>query len=258
VNPELETNQFPATPPPRLGLAIGSLALGIVACFLSPLLIGSLFALVGLLLGVIHLRRRLGPPGMAQWGIGLSILGLVACLVFGTVFYSYFKQFQSMNASAGGGAFADWVGAEIPDVSAVTLDGKTIRIRDLRGRRVVLDFWATWCGPCVMEIPHFIRLYNETSRNDLVILAISTEDVATIRSFAAQKGLNYPVASVADLPFPYNKISFIPTTFFIDRKGVLQSVSVGYHDFNELKEQALAKDKEGPPKPGPAEAARIP
>jgi thiol-disulfide isomerase/thioredoxin len=258
VNSNLETNQVPLTPPPRVGLAIGSLALGIVACLLSPLLIGSLFGLVGLLLGVVHLRRKLGPPGMARWGVGLSVMSLLACLVFGTIFYSYFKQFRSMNSSAGGGIFADWVGAEVPDFSAITLDGKTIRIRDFRGKRVVLDFWATWCGPCVMEIPHFIRLYNETTREDLMILGVSNEEAATIRAFATKQGVNYPVASIGGLPFPYNKITFIPTTFFIDRKGVLQSVSVGYHGFNELKEQAQAKDHEGPPKPAPAEPARIP
>jgi thiol-disulfide isomerase/thioredoxin len=125
-------------------------------------------------------------------------------------------------------------------------------LSELKGKRVVVDFWATWCPPCVKEIPHYIQLYGETSRDDLAIVGISDEAPGVLADFVKKKGINYPIARGTNLPPPFDKIASIPTTFFIDRHGVIQTVAVGYHDYAALKSDALAADLAGTPKAVPA------
>jgi len=241
----------PATPR-RTGLPIASLVLGILALPASLLVIGALFGICGLILGVVHLRRGHGGNGLAWTGIILSSVAMLMGISIGLLGLSYFRspEFQEKWKEITQRAapqtdkeqFAEWLGLAAPNFSVTTLDGKTIQLSDLKGKHVVLDFWATWCPPCVMEIPHFIQLRKETPETELVIVGISSEDKDTLKSFVTKKGINYPIASADDLPSPYKDVSAIPTTFFIDRQGIIQHVLVGYHDLDELKKQALAAD----------------
>lgn len=248
----------PAPPPPqpgqaRLGLAIASLILGITGFIFSLLLFGALLGLVGLILGVLHWRRSKDGRGMAGWGIGLGSAAILASIAMGVVFYQTYQTFTEMMEEGGGGTdFSQWEGVPAPDIAVNTLDGERLQLSELRGRRVILDFWATWCPPCVKEIPHFIQLINETSRDDLVIVGISDEDEATLREFVGKHGVNYPTGGPAsELASPYADVTAIPTTFFIDRQGVIQFVLEGYHDLGELRTRALAEDYSGPPRSAP-------
>ena len=249
---------LPVAPPaaPQIGLAVASLVLGILACVLSLFVIGALFGLVGLLLGFTHVQRKSGRNHMAWWGIGLSIASILASVAAGIAYYSLFQKLNVPSGAAG--ALSQWEEVVAPDISVTTLDGKTIKLGDLKGKRVVLDFWATWCGPCVREIPHFIKLYNETSHDELVIVGISGEDTATVQSFVTKEGVNYPIAVASGFRSPYKDIRYIPTTFYIDRNGVIRSVAVGYSQFDQLKRRALGGDYQGQPKAARGAPPRFP
>jgi peroxiredoxin len=125
-------------------------------------------------------------------------------------------------------------------------------LKELKGKRVVLSFFATWSPPCEKEASHFVKLRSEIPEDELVIMGISSEDSATLSAFIKKYKVNYPVISVDDLPAPFKDVPSEPTTFFIDRQGVIQDVLVGYRDFDVLKERAMAKDFEGEAKLAPA------
>ncbi|MFH1038635.1 MAG: redoxin domain-containing protein [PVC group bacterium] len=237
----------------HIGLPVASLILGIISIAFSLFLVGGILALIGAVLGVVHLKRRKIFKKLAIWGISLSVVGLLASICLGYLYYQGYKRFRAAydGMKKEGPSAEVWQGVIAPDFTMQGLDGKEIRLKDLRGKRVVLDFWATWCPPCVKEIPHFIKLASDTSRDDLVIIGISSENKEVIEKFVKKKGINYPIASSDDLPSPYGDVRSIPTTFFIDRNGVIQNVFVGYHDYETIRTAALAEDYQGEPKEQP-------
>jgi peroxiredoxin len=162
------------------------------------------------------------------------------------VFYVLLIAFGAMIAlqmvKRGGGEFRGWYGKPVPDIQVKTLDGKTIRLADLKGRRVVVDIWATWCPPCREEIPHFNQLAADIGEDKLVIIGISNEDESTVREFVKTTPIKYNVACTSDLPAPFSEVTGIPTTFFIDRNGIIDNVAVAYRDLGVLRQSATASD----------------
>jgi thiol-disulfide isomerase/thioredoxin len=231
------------------GFAVASLILGIISIVLSMMFpVGGVLALIGLILGGIHIKKRTISHAMAMWGVSLSVAGLLASVGVGYLYYHGYRQYQvisSGGADNNPGAFGDWQGVQSPDFNVTTLDGKLLRLSDLRGKRVIVDIWATWCPPCQMEIPHFVQLGKDSDTNDLAIVGISNEDKDVLVKFVKEKGINYSIASATDLPSPYKDVQSIPTTFFVDRNGVIQTIFQGYHDYKALKNAALAEDYKG-------------
>ncbi|MDB5342297.1 MAG: cytochrome biosis protein [Schlesneria sp.] len=239
------------------GLAVVCLILGILACICSVILVGSLIGLVGALLGVIHLFQRKPSNGLAWTGIGFSLMGIVLSVVF-LVFYirvvgntleAFLKEINRHQSSQVA-ENVDWKGVIAPELTLTTIDGKTVTLSELKGKRVILDFWATWCGPCRAEIPHFLKLHEEFSE-ELVIIGISDEESSVIKEFAEEHKITYLMVSSGDLPAPFDQIDAFPTTFVIDRQGVIQDILVGYHDYEVLKSHATGADYTGVAKTAP-------
>ncbi|MGH2602029.1 MAG: TlpA family protein disulfide reductase, partial [Dehalococcoidia bacterium] len=120
-------------------------------------------------------------------------------------------------------------GSPAPDFVLSTLDGREVRLSDYRGNVVLLNFWATWCGPCREEMPLFEAAQQEYSDRGLVVLAVNVgEGSSTVRPFVERLALTYDIAldGNSSIARRYRARSF-PTTYFIDRDGTVEGRRVG-------------------------------
>ena len=119
-----------------------------------------------------------------------------------------------------------------------TVDGKTIRSSDFKGKIVVLDFWATWCPPCRAEIPGFVELQKQYARDGVVVIGVSLDqgEPAAVKKFAEKLGVNYPIVlGDQDIVRAFGGVESIPTTFIIDREGRIVSRHVGFTEKSDLE-----------------------
>jgi len=126
-----------------------------------------------------------------------------------------------------------------------------VHLSDFRGKVVILDFWATWCGPCKVEIPWFIEFQSQ-HRDGLAVLGVSMDDEGweVVKPFVAKAKMNYRVLIGNDQTSQaYGGIDALPTTFLIDRAGRIAAVHVGLvnrKDFENGIEQLLAPAESNP------------
>ena len=127
------------------------------------------------------------------------------------------------NNRANGSANGQLIGNVAPDFILQTLDGKNLKLSDLRGKAVMLNFWATYCGPCKIEMPWFVELQKEYGPQGFQIVGVANDDASTadIAKFAKEMGINYPILIGKDSVSDSYKVSVLPTTFFLDRDGKL-------------------------------------
>ena len=130
-----------------------------------------------------------------------------------------------------------------PDFKLQTLDGKPLALSSFSGKVVLLNFWATWCGPCRMEIPDLIELQKQYKDNlQIISLLVDVDDVEDAKKFVAGAGFNYPVAiAPAGLRLQYGGITALPTLFVLDTQGRIVQKHVGLSDprLYELETRAL-------------------
>jgi thiol-disulfide isomerase/thioredoxin len=134
-----------------------------------------------------------------------------------------------------------WIGKPAPEIRMVDLQGNIHRVTRLKGTKVLLDFWATWCPPCKESIPYLVELRGKTNENELTILGLSDEPADRLGQFAKDAKMNYPVILYNEkLPAPYGQITALPTVFMIDTKGVIRDIIVGYQKPQDIQ---VALDK---------------
>ncbi|MBI5464638.1 MAG: TlpA family protein disulfide reductase [Ignavibacteriales bacterium] len=127
-----------------------------------------------------------------------------------------------------------------PLFSLKTADGKVVELAKLKGKVVVVNFWATWCGPCRAEIPAFLEVYQQYKEKGLEIVGISVDDDGwgAVKPFVAKYKITYPI--VVDnnkVARSFGDLSAIPTTFVIDKQGMIVERHVGSmnkRDFEDL------------------------
>ena len=120
----------------------------------------------------------------------------------------------------------------LPDVSLRDLNGKTVTLKSLSGKVTIVDFWATWCIPCLKEMPHFEALYHEYKENGFRMVSISTDDDPDyVKRFMKEKELNvsFPVL-IADTKVrkAFGDVNALPTAFIVDKTGTIVRKYIGF------------------------------
>jgi thiol-disulfide isomerase/thioredoxin len=119
-----------------------------------------------------------------------------------------------------------------PGFKLTGLDGKPVTLADSRGKIILLNFWATWCGPCRAEIPDLVELQNKyKDRLQILGLVVDDDDQDAIKKFVAEFGINYPVAlATGDIRVQYGGIPALPTSFVLDAEGRVVQKHEGLRD----------------------------
>lgn len=150
-----------------------------------------------------------------------------------------------------------------PDFEIPTLDGKKLKLSGYRGKAVLLNFWATWCGPCKIEMPWFVELKKryEDRGFQIIGVALDAESRRSVAEFAKQMGVNYPIAigsdAISDL---YGGVDGLPASFYIDRNGRIVEQTFGLISHSDI-EHNINKALESPstqPAPGEESSGQAP
>ena len=116
------------------------------------------------------------------------------------------------------------------DFSLPDIDGKVHRLSDHRGKWVVVNFWATWCGPCMVEIPELMRFHERHKDDDAIVIGVNFEEIETdaLAKFIDEMAINYLVVRAGDTPvLPFEPLKGLPSTFFVDPQGEYAASHVG-------------------------------
>lgn len=187
----------------------------------------------------------------AQWGV---VAGVVALLAGGT----------ALGARMGGAPAPVRVGAPAPAFQAATLDG-TARIKtldDYRGQVVLINLWATWCGPCVVEMPSIQRLYDRFRDAGLKVVAVAVDDPGyeqRILDFVRERGLTFEILHEGTGRIEATfQTQGIPATFLIGRDGRIRKLSLGAADWDSPANRAVVAQLLGVDAAGGAATPAVP
>lgn len=131
-----------------------------------------------------------------------------------------------------------------PDISFKTLDGRTIALKDLRGKPVLVTFWATSCPGCIKEMPHLVELYNDLQRRGLELIAVAMpyDRPDHVVEMVKRKALPYPVAIDIDgkAVAAFGKVQLTPTSFLINPAGQIVKQKIGEMNMAQLHQQIVS------------------
>lgn len=153
---------------------------------------------------------------MRRWlGRQASVANLLWIGLLAFVGYRIWPQI----AAAAGVSSANVVA---PAFAVTTLDGRTVSLESLRGQVVLVNFWATWCPPCRVEMPGFQQVYEARRDRGFTIVGVATDigGSSTVRRFTAERGITYPIAMAnGEVVRGFGNPNMLPTSFLIDRQG---------------------------------------
>jgi peroxiredoxin len=138
-----------------------------------------------------------------------------------------------------------------PDFALQDATGHTVKLSDYRGKVVLLDFWATWCGPCKIEIPWFQEFERQNKDKGFAVIGVAMDDEGwdVVKPFAQQRGINYRLVMGDDtVAQKFGGVDALPTTFLIDREGRIASVHIGLsakHAFEDGIQELLQASGSG-------------
>jgi peroxiredoxin len=168
------------------------------------------------------------------------ILVVVAVVIAGMLFFAVkraHKNSASIPQDTNMGVAK--VGGLAPNFTLQTLDGKKVSLADYRGKAVLVNFWATWCEPCNVEMPWLVDLHKKYAAQGFEILGVAMDDAAPkdIAKFAQDKGVNYPVLIGQDaVGNAYGGVAFLPGNFYVDRNGKIIDKAFGLIGKPEIEE----------------------
>lgn len=134
------------------------------------------------------------------------------------------------------------IGSRMPDFSVKDLPGRQVTTEELRGKVVLIDFWATWCEPCKREMPGYQQLLDRYGPQGFVVIGFkfdTMKDTEDPMRFAKRLGIHYPLAVATEaVKQKFGGIEGLPTTMVYDRKGILREKIIGF-EYTEAVERAL-------------------
>jgi peroxiredoxin len=128
------------------------------------------------------------------------------------------------------------IGAKAPDFELKTLTGETIKLSDLKGKKVMLNFWATWCPPCKAEMPAMEKFHKEAG-DEIVILAVNIDPHLEVKAFVDENEITFPIPlDEEDTINELYQVLSIPTTYFIDSNGNIGNKYIGAMNYDSMKQ----------------------
>ena len=114
------------------------------------------------------------------------------------------------------------IGVKAPDFELKTLAGESVKLSDYKGKKIMLNFWATWCPPCKEEMPDMETFYQQT-KDEVVILAVNIDPQYNVNQFVTKLGITFPILlDEKDEVNSMYQVLTIPTTYFIDEEGIIR------------------------------------
>ncbi|HET7440895.1 MAG TPA: TlpA disulfide reductase family protein [Terriglobales bacterium] len=163
------------------------------------------------------------------------ILVIVALVVSLMLFAGFHLARRPGNSSAS----VNFKDRMAPDFELKSLDGKTVHLSDFRGKAVLLNFWATWCEPCKIEMPWFVELQKQYGPQGFQVVGVAMDDASEqdITKFTKEMGVNYPILiGKEQVGEAYGGIPFLPFTFFIDRSGKVTDKVPGLKSRSDIED----------------------
>ena len=135
----------------------------------------------------------------------------------------------------------DLTGTPSPDFTLMDVTGQQRNVSEWKGKVLVINFWATWCPPCLEEIPHFIKLQEQYGHQGLQLVGIALESVDEVLGFASEQGINYPLLvgeqEVIKLAGKFgNRNGGLPYTVILDRNGLINFIKQGPLSVSEAEQ----------------------